>query len=319
MTALAARRLGVVGTLVWDRIHHPTAAGGVVEQWGGIAYSLHALAAALPEGWSYEPILKIGDDLSAPARRYLGRLPGIDLGAAFRVVPEPTNRVELVYHDASHRGEKLTGGVPGWSWEELSAVLPRFDALYLNFISGFELDLDTALRLRSAFAGPIYADLHSLFLGCPGRSPREQRMLPRWREWIACFDAIQLNRDELTLLAEGREPEPFLAHLLECGPTLVAATLGSEGVAIAARGGRLLELGEGERLSLREPVPHGPLIGDPTGCGDVWGASFFAGLLAGEPVDTAAQRAQTLAGRKILAPSTEYLFRQLAQPEIAAG
>ena len=39
------------------------------------------------------------------------------------------------------------------------------DALYVNFISGFEMSLGTAEALRRGFSGPIYVDLHSLFLG----------------------------------------------------------------------------------------------------------------------------------------------------------
>ena len=109
--------VGVLGSMVWDRIEHPDAA--VVERWGGIAYSLAAAAAALPDGWHIRPIMKVGHDLAEPAAEFLGTLPGLDLGTALLMTEHPNNRVHLRYTDAHHRDESLTGGVPPWTWAEL--------------------------------------------------------------------------------------------------------------------------------------------------------------------------------------------------------
>ncbi|CAN5772782.1 hypothetical protein BH23GEM8_BH23GEM8_19610 [soil metagenome] len=311
------KRLGVLGTLVWDRIWHPAHSGSAVEQWGGITYSLHALSAACPAGWSVEPLLKIGHDLAEDARSFLMGLPSVSLAAGFKPVPELTNRVELTYSDESQRGERLTGGVPSWTWAEIEPLLDRYDALYLNFISGFELELETALRLRAAFAGPIYADLHSLFLGCPGSGTRQRRALPRWREWITCFDAIQLNEGELELLAGSVAPAAFMAGLVDSGPEMIAATLGSRGARIEARAGRLWQAAEGERLSLHVPIGVSPVAGDPTGCGDVWGSSFYIGMLEGHLPGAAAERANSYAAANIRSPATDGLHRRLRESERA--
>ena len=80
-------------------------------------------------------------------------------------MPAPNNRVVLHYQSAERRCERMAGGVPGWTWLELGPMVRDLDAIYLNFISGFELALGTAQALRQGFRGPIYADLHSLFLG----------------------------------------------------------------------------------------------------------------------------------------------------------
>src|SRR5690606_30882872 len=64
------RRLGVLGTFVWDTIWHPGGGGKPVEQWGGIAYSLAAMAAACPAGWRVEPIARIGADLEDEVFRF---------------------------------------------------------------------------------------------------------------------------------------------------------------------------------------------------------------------------------------------------------
>ena len=49
------RRLGVIGTLVWDTIYGRDPMSGPVEEWGGIAYSLAGLDAALPDDWEIVP------------------------------------------------------------------------------------------------------------------------------------------------------------------------------------------------------------------------------------------------------------------------
>jgi hypothetical protein len=125
-----------------------------VQEWGGIAYALSALAASLPEGWEVVPIIKVGRDLAENAFRFLRQLPRLDCEAGVRVVPEPNNRVELRYLDEARRTERLSGGVPPWQWPELVPLLWGCDALYVNFISGFEMELDTAGALRDAYAGP---------------------------------------------------------------------------------------------------------------------------------------------------------------------
>ena len=319
------RRLGAVGTLVWDRIDNPHAPEPVRrEQWGGAVYSFASLSAACPAGWSVEPIVKIGHDLWERGCELLGELPNISPGAGVVRVPERNNHVHLHYHDLEHRTELQTGGVPGWTWEELEPLLDGIDALYINFLSGVEMDLDTARRLRARFDGPIYADLHSLFLGPASRSARKPRLLPRWQEWLACFDGIQLNEDEMALLGRGageyRSPECFEADLPRFGPGLVMITEGGEGVRYVVADGMptdplewpLAVRGEGSRRGA-VPAPQGRLPGDPTGCGDVWGAGFLCGLLDGLGLEEAIARAERMAAAKILHPETACLSERLRE------
>jgi hypothetical protein len=94
----------------------------------------------------------------------------------------------------------MQGGVPGWTWPELGPLVADLDALYINFISGFEMCLGTAQALRRGFQGPIYADLHSLFLGMQRDGVRTLQPLPDAPSWFGCFDAIQVNEDEMPAL-----------------------------------------------------------------------------------------------------------------------
>jgi sugar/nucleoside kinase (ribokinase family) len=314
--------LGALGTLVWDRVLHPSGAEPV-EQWGGAVYSLAALSASCPDGWRVEAILKIGQDLADSALERLRELPGVGIGSGVRVVPEANNRVELRYQDSAHRHEVLTGGVPPWEWDELDSLVRPLDALYVNFLSGFEMGLETAERLRRGYRGPIYADLHSLFLGPAGDRPRAPRPLPRWQRWLACFDAVQLNGSELALLLGSEHADP--AELLEHGPSLVLVTLGEQGARFAARARhpeeeerwRALPVPAPSDRSGLIPPPGGAVGGDPTGCGDVWGSVLWTGLLAGLSLPAAMRRAHRAAAAKIRQPATRELHRRLREALLA--
>lgn len=318
------RKLGVLGTFVWDTIWTlaDVQAGQAFETWGGVAYSLAAAAAARPPGWEIVPLARVGADLSGEAHVFMAALPGLSAGQGILTVPEPNNRVELRYTDAARRGERLTGGVEAWTWDELEPRIAGLDALYVNFLSGFEMELETAERLRAGFGGPMYCDLHSLFLGCPGKGERQPRTLPEWERWAACFDTIQLNADELGEIGErGQTMEARIGRILSAGPGLVLVTLGDQGAVTAASANfpadPLSWPAHRGASSPAEPAsieshPASPGKGDPTGCGDVWGITCFASLLAGCAIPQAVSRAHAAALRKLSHRGATGLYEHLA-------
>lgn len=301
------KRLGVIGTFVWDMIHGREALSAPVQEWGGITYSLGALDAALPPDWEIVPIMKIGSDLAERGRQFIHGLRRIAPDAALVEVPYPNNRVELRYTSEERRTETLTGGVPGWTWLGLKPLIAeaRLDALYVNFLSGWELDLETSQELRRAFRGPIYADLHMLVMAVQADGVRVPRPLSHVREWCACFDLLQANEDEIQMMAP--DPMALAATALHEGASCLAVTLGSRGaVYFAAPGFDAL-------TDLRRPRPGavGPVRTelvpaervaaplDPTGCGDVWGATYFSRLLAGDNLGSAIRAAHRAAARNV--------------------
>jgi len=312
----ATRRVGVIGTLVWDRIV-PADGGPAIEAWGGIAYSLAGIAASLLPGWEIVPLVRVGRDLAGRADALLAPLAGLAADAALHVVDEPTNRVELRYHDAARRCERLTGGLSAWRWEDLEPRLERIDALFVNFISGFELELSTMESVRAAVTAPIWSDLHSLLLARDDGGHRRLRPLPDHERWAACFDAIQLNEDELlTQAGEGRDPWAFAADLLRHGPSLVAVTRGPDGAVCFgdARGVRPGADHHTRRSGTADVLRVAGTVGagDPTGCGDIWGATAFARILGGEPLPIAVARANRAAARKLSFRGAEGLAAHLA-------
>lgn len=284
----------MLGAAVLDTIRRPDS-DTPLHAPGGILYSLAAFEARPPDGWSLFPIVKVGRDARETVDAFLGRLRRLGSREGIRYVDEPNNRVELVYARDGSRTERLTGGVPGWSWEELASLAATCDALYVNLIAGWELERAAAERLREAVAGPVYCDLHSLLLAVDDDGVRRPAVPEDWRAWTVCFDYLQVNRDELQLLAEDadREPWTLARELVGSRPRLLFVTLGPEGAVWVG------EAADGQAAIRRERVPVDPsaVTGDATGCGDVWGMSCFGALLEGRGPDEAVRRANGLARR----------------------
>jgi hypothetical protein len=308
------RRVGVIGSIVWDVIYGRDARSIPIEEWGGISYALGGMDAALPEDWEIVPIIKVGEDLAPAAAQFMGGLRRMATDGRPIVVPYPNNRVELRYFDDERRSEVMRGGVPPWTWLGLKPVLEtaRLDALYINFLSGWELDLETTMLIRQSFAGPMYADLHMLAWAVQPDGLRTLRPISHVREWCGCFDVLQVNEDEMRMLAA--DPMALAATALHAGVRCLVVTM-------AKRGAVYFAAADFERLDLQRPdslrpfealasdvgpmrtsiVPADHIIegGDPTGCGDVWGATYFSRLLAGDNFGDAILAAHRAAARNV--------------------
>lgn len=301
-------RLGVIGTFVWDVIHGRHHGSAPVTEWGGITYSLAGLDAALPDDWQIVPIMKVGSDLAQRANEFIRTLKHIAPDAALIEVPYANNRVELRYVSDERRTETLTGGVPGWSWIGLKPVLDtaKLDALYINFLSGWELDLETAIVLRSYFAGPIYCDFHMKVTTVAPSGLRVLEPIPNVGDWCACFDFLQANEDEVSMMAP--DPLALAATAIARGVRALCVTMGPRGAVYFAAPGfdsirdlRAARPFGTDRGALRTALIPAEITsqtsGDPTGCGDVWGATHFSRLLAGDSIEAAVRAAHRAAAR----------------------
>jgi sugar/nucleoside kinase (ribokinase family) len=183
--------------------------------------------------------------------------------------------------------------------------------LFVNFISGFELEQDTATQLRESFPGPIYADLHSLFLGITAQGLRVPQELVGWGAWMRAFDAVQMNEDEFELLGRSwGDPWQLAADIVGPELKLITITLSERGAAYVAApdfepdprtwAATRRSLGRGGAArSGRVSLESDAKFGDPTGCGDVWGATFFGRLLGGDPLEKAMATANRMAEKNV--------------------
>ena len=310
------RRVGVIGTFVWDIIHGREDRGVPVEEWGGITYTLSGLDSALPDDWEIVPIMKIGYDQAARAREFLGTLRRIAADAALVEVPYAGHRVELRYIDDERRTENLTGNIPAWSWLALKPLLDdaKLDALYVNFLSGWELDLETAQLVRQHFPGPIHCDLHMKVMAVQPDGLRTPRAIPFVAEWCQCFDFLQMNEEEMATIAP--DSMSLAATALASGVSCLLVTLGQRGAIYVAapgfdticdlppRGGLSTSPrgGTGALGAVRTalvPAENVKTSGDPTGCGDVWGATYFSRMVAGDKLADAMTAAALAAARNV--------------------
>jgi len=337
---VSPRVLGVLGTLVRDRIYLEDEDGaGFRNAWGGIGYALEALAVSLPEGWELSPLVPLGDDLADVARSYLSGIPRVNCGAGLVRAAPRHPRVELRYRDGLRVSERISHIPPAWEWPALHPLLEKVDALYVNLITGWELSLETALRLREHFTGPIYADLHSLFLALDPEGRRSPRRPPHAERWMGAFHAVQVNEQEFRLLAgDGVDPWAWAMEAVDGEPSLLVVTMEDRGAGYVVApgfrssprgwvgtqegtsedGGEGPRSGEGSR-SGKVVQRWGPSQGDSTGCGDVWGSTLFARLLAGDELESAMDRANRNAALKLGHTGADGLARYLYQSQSASA
>lgn len=300
------RRVGLTGTAVEDTIEGPD--GVATEDMGGLYYALGTARALLPGDVRIVPILAVGRDAWERVRGDFAALPGVVLDGLVRA-GEVNNKVRLVYSSRDEREETLTGGVPPLRWDDLEPWVERLDAWLWNFVAGSETDRETFGRVKAAFAGPIHMDVHSLCLEHPHGGPRRPRRPETWEEWVGGVTWLQCNEPEAGLLWQDRyEPLPPDEETAFAGRVV---ELGAEGVLIS-RGAR----GATWYPARGEPL-HAPAYGvreavDPTGCGDVLGAAWFALRVGhGAEVGAALEGAVRAAGRAAALRGTADLYEAL--------
>jgi len=134
--------------------------------------------------------------------------------------------------------------------------------------------------------------------------------------WCGCFDVVQVNEEELSVMAP--DPMALAATAMAAGTSCLCVTLGSRGAVYFAAPGfeALADLpprqaeglstgprgGTGRLGAVRTalvPADAAPGAVDPTGCGDVWGATLFSRLLAGDMLGDAMRRAHAAAARNV--------------------
>ena len=288
--------------MVWDTIWRDSDERSPMEEWGGISYALAAADAIPALDSTIVPIIKVGRDLAERGFRFFRDLSCIATDEGIVVVDAPNPRVELHYVGTERRHERLQGGVPAWSWPEIAPFIKGCDALYINFVTGDEFDFAVAGELRRNFDGPIYADIHSLMLATGLQGERRPRPLARSAEWFDCFDAVQVNEDELAVLAgDWSDPWEFAASVVGRNTRVLFVTLGQGGAAYVTLEGALplreahgVTSDGGPAITGRlqvEPIEEG----DTTGCGDVWGVTVFRALMAGKEVEEAMSLANSAA------------------------
>jgi sugar/nucleoside kinase (ribokinase family) len=281
----------VIGHLCLDVIHH--ADGTETQSYGGIFFSVATLANLLGPKDTVFPVFGVGKDDYAALIERLQTYPNVDPSGIYKF-SGPTNQVSLHYRDKRERTEvsrNISEPVP------LKKIRPYLesDLILINMISGFDITLETLDEIRMEVREshtPVYMDVHSLTLGVNADDTRFHRPVELWRRWLFMLHGAQMNEEEAAVLAAEKLTEENLAkHTLALNTTVLIITRGDRGCTAY--------IDEKKHIHKTdvEAADAGPAT-DPTGCGDVFAASYCAHYLSSRDVAESVRFANKVAAHK---------------------
>jgi sugar/nucleoside kinase (ribokinase family) len=295
-------RIGIIGQPCIDEIIHAAHPSALSEQaLGGVLYSYAAMERLMRECGSVKDSFAPLTWLSKPDRPFLESLLDkfhhLDPVTGLWQTDSQTNRVQLVYRETGERTEHCPHILPALTKDQLTpALLDSLDGLFVNMISGFDVDIETLeTSLQGAKQKPfVHIDIHALVLGslserdenAPFGEGREPLGVKEWKRWLSLADSVQLNELEVRWFADPdikSEPEllkyiilsnkfPNLRHLI---------------LTRAERGASLFDF-EKEMVYNATPPPIQPT--ETTGSGDVFGSAFIFFILSGKLPEEALQK-----------------------------
>jgi hypothetical protein len=304
-------KITVIGHLARDFFHLTDPSGNehVIEDLGGIYYSVATLSALLSPEDKVIPVFGIHEGEYDAMLERLQRFENIDGRGIFKT-KEPVNEVHFFGNHSTGRvecSEHIASPIP------FQRIKPFLDVhgVLINMASGFDILLETldSIRMNVRDEGiPIHFDFHSLTLGVDEEMKRFRRPLSDWRRWCFMLHSIQLTEDEAANLTAERYDETTLINQMM--PLMVSGLV----ITRAERGATLIR--QEHKKLFRHDIPgiEVPAVVDTVGCGDVYGAAFFAEYLKTKDLVKAAESGNNAASVKSTFRGTEGLAALRQQP-----
>ena len=282
----------VVGHFCNDVIH--PADGPEVESYGGIYYAVATLSALLNHNDTIVPVFGVHKNEHQLLVEHLEKLSNVDTSGIFKF-DGPTNTLHVYQRLTSVSIECSRDIAAPIPYEKIRRHL-AVDGILVNMVSGFDITLETLDHMRMAIRSheiPMHFDYHNLTMGLNDRHERFFRPLPDWRRWAFMIDTVQMNEQEIgSLTSEPLSEDQIAGHLLTLSVKGLLVTRGERGVSVYTND--------------RKQVHHTDIPGigvdpvvDATGCGDVFGAAFFANYLKLNDLQAAAQVATRVAATRL--------------------
>jgi hypothetical protein len=285
-------RLTVIGTITRDTITFPD--GRTRRSYGGILYNILPMALLAPPSLVISPVCNLGSDIYEKVIFYLKHFKNIELSGISRA-KEKNNHVHLFYNGKWDKREILKYSVPPLEFRQVEPHL-NHDCILINFISGFDIDLESLKKIRKKSEALIFIDLHSLILGIRKNGERFFKVPVLWEEYLKIADIVQMNIKEMQVLSKRKlqseeELKNFAERILDLGPEILLVTRGREGALIYYKEKRKTIFYHTASLKLTN-------TGDSTGCGDVFSAGFLLAYLKTSKAELSSEFANFLAGMK---------------------
>ena len=282
----------VVGHLSNDVVH--PVEGPDVQMYGGIYYAVATLAAVLNHNDSVVPVFGVHKNEYPALMERLALMPTVDTSGIFKF-DGPTNTVHHYRKNGATTIECSKDIATPIPYEKIRRHL-AVDGILVNMVSGSDLTIETLDHIRMSVRSheiPMHFDYHSLTLGVNDRYERFLRPLPDWRRWAFMIDIVQLNEQEIaSLSSEHLSEEKIVGHLLTLSVKGLLVTRGDRGVSVFTN-----ERKQVHRIDI--PGVEAGAVQDDTGCGDVFGAAFFASYLKSADVNVAAHVANRVAAARL--------------------
>jgi sugar/nucleoside kinase (ribokinase family) len=296
-------KIGVIGTFIND--HIILASGEERNSFGGIYYTVSMLAHLLSADDEIYPICYLGRDSYEPIVTRLSAFKNIRLKGIHKI-DHPNTAVTLIYRNTEQRNEILTHRLPPLE-QELLADVEGMDVWLLNFITGFEMTLETCQHFCRQQKAPIYMDFHSLSLAIDDRGRRHLCHRPDWKAWIDGVDMLQMNEAEAASLRH--QTQLTLAELRQLGEEIVAKQVPILHITRGSKGS-LLVYRHAERVVSQEiPAAAVDPVIDVTGCGDAFAAGFLVHYWNSRHLIAATEFANRVAGINCTLRGTEELWQ----------
>jgi sugar/nucleoside kinase (ribokinase family) len=262
-------KITVVGSINRDTIIFPN--GKSTESFGGILYNLSALSGLAGSSTEIFPVCNLGYDVFDRVTDILKEYHNVKLDGVKRV-RRKNNHACLLIDRQNQREEILRHRVPVLGFGQIRPFLDS-DSILINFISGYDVQLDSLRKIREKARGIIFMDVHSLTLGISEDGKRYYRTPPYWREYVRQADLVQINHLEANILAgrdlaSQKDMKDFAKSILDIGPKALLVTLAEDGALMFMKKRGACKMKREAGIKVRA-------FKDATGCGDVFSAAFL--------------------------------------------
>ncbi len=305
-------KVTVIGTVVRDTIYPYK--GEPIQGWGGIYYTLSHLSGILRDEAVIEPVFYLGyDAYDAFLQLLREKFPNVRLDG-IKKIDQKNNQVILRYVTQEYR-EETSNYIPPPLPFDLIQPFVRNEVILLNFISGYEVTLETCRRISEEKTGYFYVDFHSLAFGRNEDGTRFYQRPKNWQDWVRFPDILQMNEKEAETLAARplanlEDFKNFAGELVQTSRNIVNMTLGSRGSVLA-----FLQHGKPE-VHYFKPLRVNKVV-DATGCGDSFATGFISHYLKTKDPIASAMYGNVTGGLNCTFPSTSKVDRIHLQIEKA--
>ena len=145
--------------------------------------------------------------------------------------------------------------------------LNKFDGIFINMITGFDINLKQMEEVRKEYNGLIYFDVHTFSRGVRDDMKRNFRRIPAFDKWAKTIDILQVNEEEIQTISDNKNEIDIVREMFSYGIRILIVTKDEHGA-------RAYFIEKNEIKSVFISAIKVKVL-NKIGCGDVFGAVFF--------------------------------------------